>query len=1027
MVGLLLLDLDTFHVVWPMSGRGGATAILRRPGGAAHREPIPIWARRAPYVAQLIVLARPFPCLLGERYWRLMEPRPFVGRTEEFERLERALRRVQSGVGSTVLMTGDAGIGKSRLTSKLMTSARAAGFHVLVGRCIDLIGTELSYQPFAEALRPWSTRHGDGALPWLSQVRPADSQLRVFEETLALFSGLAAAAPVLLVLEDLHWADTSTLDLVVFLAHNVAERRLLLLATYRADELASAERLRRLADGVRRSGSALELELGPLEREDLTALLTARSGAPQPQPVADAIVARSEGNPFFAEELIAVAGTPGGELPRSLRDLLLQRVARLDRATQSLLKLAAAAGREADYVLLRDAASLPEASVRECLRRAVDHGVLVPDQATGRFRFRHALLAEAIYETLLPGEREELHAQLAAELAGGRTPASAAELAPHWEAAGRTADALAASVEAAREADSVFGPAEALAHLERALRAWAAVPDAHAIARLDLVELLSWAAQRALQTDSAPRAVELGLRAVALVGDDDPVRAALLNERLGNYLFAAGSRDAGLAARERAVELVPAQPASAARAHVLAALGHALMLVWRHEASRPICEQALALGRAVGAHPAEVRAQAVLGVDLAYLGHGEEGLEHLQLALHLAEQRRDPGELVFVYCWLTDVLTMLGRPRESIRLAAAAINVVRAYGVAHGTIVSNQIEALIATGEWDEADRLGAAALQPSTANWPHFRRLNRAALAIGRGEFDDARAHLEAANATVRGDGRASPMYDLLVTELALWERRWTDVETVVRDGLARTRERDAALIRVQLCAHGLRAQAELAALGRARRDAGAVRDRLARARKLVIAARRAATEAEPVTPNAAGWRAQAEAEHARARDQAQPDAWSEAATKWEQLERSPLATYCRWRQAEALVARGAGPAEASVPLRQAHAVAVGMRAQPLQRELTLLATRARLDPAYPEPEPLQVRHPMEDLLGLTPREAEVLTLVARGHTNREIAEALVISVKTTGHHVSHILHKLDVPTRADAAAIAHRIDAAG
>jgi hypothetical protein len=127
------------------------------------------------------------------------------------------------------------------------------------------------------------------------------------------------------------------------------------------------------------------------------------------------------------------------------------------------------------------------------------------------------------------------------------------------------------------------------------------------------------------------------------------------------------------------------------------------MLVWRHEASRPICEQALALSRAVGAHSPEFRAQAVLGVDLAYLGHGDEGLEHLRLAVRLAEQSGDPGELVFAYCWLTDVLTMLGRLRESIRLASAAVSVIRAYGVAHGTIVYNQVEALIATGEWDEA------------------------------------------------------------------------------------------------------------------------------------------------------------------------------------------------------------------------------------------------------------------------------------------------------------------------------------
>jgi predicted ATPase len=162
-----------------------------------------------------------------------------------------------------VLVAGEAGIGKSRLAAELAARARASGFEVLLGRCLDLVGTELAYQPFVEALRP------------LGELRPAASQLRLFEETLGLLTDRAATAPVLLVLEDLHWADSSTLELVVFLAHNLEGRRVLGLATYRADDLSSAERVRRLAEGVRRSGSALMLELGPLEREELTALLAA--------------------------------------------------------------------------------------------------------------------------------------------------------------------------------------------------------------------------------------------------------------------------------------------------------------------------------------------------------------------------------------------------------------------------------------------------------------------------------------------------------------------------------------------------------------------------------------------------------------------------------------------------------------------------------------------------------------------------------------------------------------------------------
>ena len=222
-----------------------------------------------------------------------MEPRAkaFVGRAGELGTLERALAAARAGRGAAILVAGEAGIGKTRLAAELARRARDGGFETLLGRSIDLVGTELPYQPFAEALRPLGgPRSADG---------PAGSQLRFFEETLALLTGHAAAAPVLLVLEDLHWADTSTLDLVVFLAHNLAERPVVLLATYRRDEPSPAGRMRRLADGVRRSGSGLVLELGPLAPGELTALLAAH--APMAAAVTDAIVVRSEGNPFFAE------------------------------------------------------------------------------------------------------------------------------------------------------------------------------------------------------------------------------------------------------------------------------------------------------------------------------------------------------------------------------------------------------------------------------------------------------------------------------------------------------------------------------------------------------------------------------------------------------------------------------------------------------------------------------------------------------------------------------------------------------
>ena len=957
-----------------------------------------------------------FPAGSGGAILAGMEARAtevFVGRARELAELERALEATRAGRGLTVLLAGEAGIGKTRLASELARRARAEGFEVLLGRSIDLVGTELPYQPFVEALR---------SLGELQQVEgpPAGSQLGVFEQTLALLAERAAAAPVLLVLEDLHWADTSTLDLLVFLAHNLQGRQVLLLGTHRTDEPTSGERMRRFADGVRRSGAATLLRLGPIAHDDLAALLEARADAPLPAAVTDSIAARSEGNPFFAEELLTVADRTG-ELPGGLRDLLLESVDQLDPATRSLLRLAAAAGRDVAYPLLCAAAALPERDVRESLRRAVDHRVLVVESATGSFRFRHALLAEAIYATALPGEREEMHARLAEQLARSAA-ASPAELAPHWAAAGRSSEALSASVDAARQAQAVFGLAEAHGHLERALALWPAVPDAADLAGVDLAGLCAWTARLAGHVGAATRAVELGRHAIDVLDAHDPHRAALLHVGLGEYLLEIGSEEGLLAEFEHAVELVPEMPPSPERAYALASLAGGLMVSWRYAESLPIGEQALALARSTGAREAEVRALTVLGSDLAYLGRGEDGLAHFREALQLAEEIGDLMGLQRAYENLTDALTMLGRPRESARTAQSGLEAMRHYGVESALLFSNQIEARLAIGDWEEAERLSATALRRFTSSFPYWLLILRADVEIGRGDFDAARAHLEAASATLRED-RVLGLYDGYLADLALWERRWTDAEAAIEEGMARAPHREAAQIRLQLCAKGLRAQADLAALARARRDADALRDRLGRARKLLTVARRAAAEASAITPIADGWRVLAEAEHERARRHPRPGTWSEAAATWERLEHSPLAAYCRWRQAESLVADGASRVEASVPLREAHAVATRIGAKPLADELERLAERARLDLDAPDPGSAAGKEDLQEILGLTPREAEVLRLIARGYTNREIAETLIISVKTAGVHVSNILRKLDAPNRLEAAAIAHQI----
>jgi DNA-binding CsgD family transcriptional regulator len=437
------------------------------------------------------------------------------------------------------------------------------------------------------------------------------------------------------------------------------------------------------------------------------------------------------------------------------------------------------------------------------------------------------------------------------------------------------------------------------------------------------------------------------------------------------------------------------------------------MVAWRHTDSLPVSREALALARNVGAGAAEVRALTVVGCDLAYLGRGDEGVVHLRSALRLAEDIGDHWGLDRAYLNLTDALTMLGRPTESARVGLAGLDVVHRYGIHRTVLLANTIEALLAIGNWAEADRLTAAALRNATASLPCLPLVYRAGLDIGCGAFEAARTHLEAALATLPAD-RLYGVYDAYIAELALWERRWVDADRAARAALAMARAAKVPHL-VLFYAKALRAQAELAALARARRDVVALHIWLARAEELVAAARR---EASAVSPNAAGWLAIAEAEYERVSDAEQPSSWSTAASTWDRLEQPPVAAYCRWREAEALVAVGASRTEASVPLRDAYAVAIRLGARPLLREIERLAELGRLDvapPAVPSAAPRP--------LGLTSREEEVLSLVARGYTDREIAATLVISVKTASVHVSHILRKLGAANRRQAAAIAHRL----
>jgi len=451
------------------------------------------------------------------------ESRPspgFFGRAGELAILEKTLDAASAGDGGTVLIPGRAGIGKSRLVAELGELARSRGATVLHGCCIQLVGLGLPYLPFVDALRrvagsPALAPLGGRlqALPRLipelagaDATEPADdertdSRLMLFQEIFTVLEQLSSEGTLVVALEDLQWADASTLDLLAFLAHGVARSPILLVGTYRSEGARPGDPLQRLASGLVGARAAVSLELHPLDREAVEALVRANSDAAPSDSLVEAIFRRSEGNPLFVRELLTATSRGDSALPPALRDMLLADVACLGADSRSVLRVTAAAGRDASYDLLTAVTPLDELALAEALRQAVEQSLLLPDQTAGTFRFRHPLFAEAIYGTLLPGEREVLHERIARALTEeprlAASGAAAAESAQHWAAARRPGEALAASLEAAREAEQVSGLTEALGHVERVLELWDEVPEAEELAGIALPAILSRAAELA--------------------------------------------------------------------------------------------------------------------------------------------------------------------------------------------------------------------------------------------------------------------------------------------------------------------------------------------------------------------------------------------------------------------------------------------------------------------------------------------------------------------------------------------------
>jgi DNA-binding CsgD family transcriptional regulator/tetratricopeptide (TPR) repeat protein len=970
----------------------------------------------------------------------------FVGRSNEAAVLRAAVLAGGDGRPSITLVAGDAGVGKTRLIRAVEEQVRAEGAFVLRGECLALSG-DFPYAPIVGALR--DAGHGllAGALDRLPPESRSEigrlvpeitaqldggttrlNQGRLFELLLSLLRHLGDEAPVLFVIEDGHWADASTRDFLSFLARNLSSERVAAVVTYRPDEVSPDHPLRVLLSELIRCATVMSITLEPLGTAEIQRLIEHIVGSAAGVALVEEIFARSQGNPFFAEELLAARRAADRDpLPASLRDALLVRCQGLDADALRLLRILAVLGRPAPQDQLGALARIDEPRLSTALRTALAAHVIAHRTHDDTFEFRHALVREAVCSDLLPGERTALHRSIAETLAAGGA-GTPAELAFHWDVAGEPAPALEASIRAGLEAEHVYASAEARQHFERAVRLWTACEPPAQSVPLDRVELLRHTAEAARSMGDWDSAVARSREAVALVdADAEPLRAALLYERVGEYLL--WDDEGALTCYSTALALLPAG-CRRERARILGAKALALHFLQSWEAARDCGQEALDEARRAGARTEEGYAANVLGLALAFLGEHAQAEDHVRTAKRIAEEGGGAEDAARACAHLAEVLRIRGNFAGALDVMRHGEELASRMGMANsfgGVMSVNAAEDLLRLGRWDEAaerlrftDRLELSVLAELLQSSVQGR------LAAGRGARDDARAHLHRARG--RCDARTPVGYVVGpyagLAELALWDGRPEDARDEVAEAFALIAGREEPLYVPVLFWLGARANVDVALAarphgrGRDLTEGGETAARLCAALERLIA-RYSSTDAPA---DAEAYLALCRAELTRL-TRGPPEAWTVAAEAWRRLEHPYLHAYASWRDVEGVLGGGHPRGEAAARLRATRAVVARLDARPLLREIDALARAARIDVSAEPAAPPGGEPSSADRLGLTAREMDVLALIVEGCTNRGISQRLFISEKTAGVHVSHILAKLGAENRVRAAAIAHRL----
>ncbi|MGY1600878.1 ATP-binding protein [Geodermatophilus sp. SYSU D00815] len=978
---------------------------------------------------------------------------PLVGRAEELTHLLTHVDRAVQGRGSAVLVAGDAGVGKTRLLDELAAGAAERGVRVLVGHCVDLGDVGLPYLPFVDLLRPVAAERGAAATarhPALAGLLagrsdaageapaadpadlgslahralrppPDDGRLQLFESVAALLAELAAAEPLLVVLEDVHWADRSSRDLLRYLLARLADEPVVVVASYRSDDLHRRHPLRPLLAELVRLPGVERLELDPLPAPAVAELVRglAASAGGVPEQTLDDVVARAEGNAFYAEELLA-AGLQGETLPMGLTDVLLTRVEALTPAAQQVLRVAAVAGRRVRHELVAAVSGLGDAELDQALAEAVHRHLLVVSD-DGRYRFRHALLREAVLADLLPGERVRLHAAVAAYLAANPAAGTAAERAHHARESNDLPGAFSASLDAAEQARRVGAPAEQLQHLEAALALWSAVPDAAERCGRAHADLLLDAASAARTGGELVRAVGLLRAALDVLGPDgEPAARARVHYTLAQVLARIEDQNAALRESAAAMALVPADPPSVVRTWAAATHARVAFGIGRVAEGEAAAEEALEAAARLGIDSA----WSDTAVTLARAHGGQDRAavrSRLEEALARARRSGDADVEMRVYFNLAIVAWEAGDVEETLAWTGRGIRRAAELGVEWAFYAAElrhlEVHARYVSGDWD-----GSLRLADDLARVPEMVAHVRAAallVEVGRGA-PAARERLAWAQGLA---GRLDAHVLLLLAtanaeiDLAAWAgNAGTAVARAEHAArrLAELWEVDRLAV-LRMVAGALAPVGDAAAAARLVGDGAGEKRWVAAGEGLLRLAREAVAEYRAefgeFGVEAAAWLARVEAEAARLEGRAAPELWRAAVEAFGYGHVYEQAR-SRWRLAEALL--GVDDREAAgTELKAAHEVAVTLGAVPLRTAIEALARRGRLelDGGGRVVDPAAV---------FTPRELEVLGLLAQGRTNRQIGQSLFISEKTASVHVSNILAKLDAGGRTEAVAIA-------